>query len=1187
MVLLSNQDSLKNKSEAIYRGKYLKNLLPKVFKTEGDISEFNPRKIEESLIRETGLDSNNADKITEIVVRRIISSGIQFLSGPHIREIVCSVLSEEHFEDERKIYTRIGMPLMDYEAILEHGVTENANQDMNPESIHHWAANRISEEYALLRILNSEESKAHLYGDIHIHMLRYFDLRPFCIDGNTNIPVFDGQKLKILKAKSFDRYFGEDQDYVNVSNKNLSFYTPSGLRNLKYVSRRPSDNHIYKILTKRGKEILLSKDHKVMVFNNSEIKETKVSQLNIRDKLMVLNHEILKGDYHELNLIEELIEECPLGFLNQIYVKDLRNSLMLEKRTKSKSWDDVFCKAEITDYPRSWERGSIPIKEALKLITCYNIPISNLEIGVVGSSISLPAMIKIKKSLLKLIGYFLSEGNYNVKDKTNYNLVLTSKDPLIFNDMEESIRESFDTYITYSTVENKAPQLYFGGKIIYLLFRYVFGIKPRSNKKQLNNIFYNISDHKIKPLISALYSGDGHIVYRPQKSDCEITYTSKSKSLINFLSFIFLTHSIQCHIKEVPYHYDIRGYTGEGVKHLIKIYGGDNISKFSKLVEFLQPTKQKKLEKFLKNHSPQYCKRAPYDYIEKIEKINPSSAYLYDFTLEGDGNWTHHTFYANNILIHNCQEWDPRMILEHGLPPVNSWAHCSKSSPAGSLRVAVTHLAKWLGIIQGEFSGGQGYDYITTFLAPYARGISDREIEQSMQCLIYETNQIFAARGGQVPFTSISCSPTIPAGLNDIKAIGPHGKIIGRYGDYKEECLKLFDALTDVYIKGDQNGKLFAFPKHEIKIKKEWLKEYEESYIKVIEEAVKMGTPYFLNMCPDWMPDEIHSQCCRKFLSGNEIISRCILDPEKRKNVNVWENYVTIGSLQSVSLNLPRYAYLSKDITEYYSILEENLELSAQILMKKWDLMDRRLKTGHLPLCSGTINGEPIYNLRDQNVSIGFTGLNEAVKSLTDYELHESKSSYNLGKKILEYMVAKCNTMSDRDGISYSLWEQPAESSSNRFARLDKKHFPKKANPLGSGQSVYYTNSGHFRYDADIPLSERIKKQGDYHPIVSGGVITHIWLGEQKPDINGLWALTKNICLNTNTAYFAYTTDFTYCPTCRRMSRGGHWSCPLCHSEDVKIYSRVTGYYSEVNRYNAGKKAEWEDRKRYNSINYR
>jgi len=1178
--LVSDSKPLKEKEAEKIRRKYLTKLLPRVFRTEGDVAPFDPVKIEQSLIKETGLDQKSADKITELVVRRIISSGIRFLSGPHIREIVCSILSEQHFEDERKIYTRIGMPLMDYEAILEHGVDENANQDMNPESIHHWAANRISDEYALLRILDSEEAHAHLYGDIHVHMLRYFDLRPFCVDGSTKIPIYNGKHLSLSKAKDFDEYFDKNQDYINVLAKSLSLYTPTGIKKLKYISRRPSDDFINKIITKSGKEILLSDDHRIMIFNDSIARQISTKELNIGDKLMILNNGVLKADHHELNIIEELVKKCPSELLKNIYVKDLRESLITVKQRYSMSWDDVFCKAEILNYPRSWEKGSLPILEAIKIINTFDIPFSNLEIGVVGSPLLIPSILNIEEPILRLIGYFLSEGNYNIQDNQNYNLVLTSKDPYILEDMEQSIRDSFETYITSSLVENKAPQLYFGGKMIYLMFRYVFGIKPYSHQKQLNEIFLNLSDTKLKPLLSALYSGDGHIIYRPKRSDCDITYTSKSKSLIDFLSFIFSTHSIYHYIKEEPYEYEIKEYKGGGIQYRLKIFGGDNILKFSKLVEFHQINKQKKLINFLKNHTPQYSEREPYDIVKQIEKIQPTHPYLYDFTLEGNGDWPNHTFYANNILIHNCQEWDPRMILEHGLPPVESWAHCSKSGPAGSLRVAVTHLAKWLGIIQGEFSGGQGYDYITTFLAPYARGITAREIEQSMQCLIFETNQIFAARGGQVPFTSISCTPTVPDGLLNIPAVGPHGKVVGTYGNYKDECLKLFDALTEVYIQGDHNGKLFAFPKHEIKIKKEWLREFEPSYLKVMEEVATMGTPYFLNMCPDWMPDEIHSQCCRKFLSGNQIIEQCILDPEKRKNANVWENYVTIGSLQSVSLNLPRYAYLSESEDDFFIILDEKMELSARILRKKWNLMEKRLKTGHLPLCSGKINGEPIFNIKDQNLSIGFTGLNEAVRSITGYELHEDDTAYKLGKKILNYMVAKCNTMTERDNKYYSLWEQPSESTSNRLARLDLKHFPKKAIVQSNGKSAYYTNSDHFRYDAEIPLSERIKKQGDLHPIVNGGVITHIWLGEQKPDINGLWELTKNICLNTNTAYFAYTIDFIYCPSCRRMFRGIQFNCPRCHSGDVKVYSRVTGYYSEVNRYNPGKRAEWETRKR-------
>ncbi|MCK4379909.1 MAG: hypothetical protein KAW51_02145, partial [Candidatus Lokiarchaeota archaeon] len=139
MVLASDSKPKKEKEVENINRKYLTKLLPQVFRTEGDVVPFDLAKIEQSLVNETGLDQILAYKITELVVRRIISSGIRFLSGPHIREIVCSILSEQHFEEERKLYTRIGMPLMDYEAILEYGVDENANQDMNPESIHHWA----------------------------------------------------------------------------------------------------------------------------------------------------------------------------------------------------------------------------------------------------------------------------------------------------------------------------------------------------------------------------------------------------------------------------------------------------------------------------------------------------------------------------------------------------------------------------------------------------------------------------------------------------------------------------------------------------------------------------------------------------------------------------------------------------------------------------------------------------------------------------------------------------------------------------------------------------------------------------------------------------------------------------------------------------------------------------------------
>ena len=161
-------------------------------------------------------------------------------------------------------------------------------------------------------------------------------------------------------------------------------------------------------------------------------------------------------------------------------------------------------------------------------------------------------------------------------------------------------------------------------------------------------------------------------------------------------------------------------------------------------------------------------------------------------------------------------------------------------------------------------------------------------------------------------------------------------------------------------------------------------------------------------------------------------------------------------------------------------------------------------------------------------------------------------------------------------------------STAERFAKLDLIHYPNEAIPLGdrSTNSVYYTNSDHLNYAADIPLFERIDKQAEFHPIVQGGVITHIWMGEAYPDPEGLWKFTKNIA-KTPTAYFAFTKDFTQCLKCLKFINGIYNTCPHCGASDdyIEWWSRVTGYYSRVKRFNQGKFQEWHDRKRYNVAN--
>jgi ribonucleoside-triphosphate reductase len=569
-------------------------------------------------------------------------------------------------------------------------------------------------------------------------------------------------------------------------------------------------------------------------------------------------------------------------------------------------------------------------------------------------------------------------------------------------------------------------------------------------------------------------------------------------------------------------------------------------------------------------------------------KIAEQAALLYLSDIDDSLALGHHRgdFHIHKLRFYMlrpfCAAWDLRMILRNGLPPGGS-PHFAVSGTANHPIVAFLHAAKWLGIIQGNFQGGQGYDNFCEYLAPYVRGLPYDEIKQLAQCFIFESNQVYAARS-QTPFTSIDTSPTVSEELRNIPAVSLKGKIDGVYGDYEKECRDLFLAFSETYRDGDANNRVFNFPKHEVKIKKQWLKKFEEEYMYIIDEAVNKGSPYFLNH-PDWLPAQIHSQCCRIIMTKDGVKRFC-RDPEK---FDMSKSYMNIGSLQTISLNLPRYAYKSNRNDDLYiDILEEMFQKVLKILFIKKDLTEKLLKSGKSDVLSNSVIGPttdekiPLFDIDKYSLTIGFVGGNEAAEYHTGHQLHESDEAIKFQTKILKYLSKRCEEESIERQYNITLWEQPAEFAAGKFAMKDLKQFGNKIKVRGDigTNNIYYTNSDHLNYSSDVTLTDRILKQAEFQKIVKGGVITHVWLGEANSDPEGLWKLTKSIA-NTDTAYFAYTFDFTQCMKCFKFVRGVHDNCPSCKSDDVEWWSRVTGYYSRVRRYNNPKFKEWEDRRRY------
>ncbi|MDP7079345.1 MAG: anaerobic ribonucleoside-triphosphate reductase [Candidatus Undinarchaeales archaeon] len=529
------------------------------------------------------------------------------------------------------------------------------------------------------------------------------------------------------------------------------------------------------------------------------------------------------------------------------------------------------------------------------------------------------------------------------------------------------------------------------------------------------------------------------------------------------------------------------------------------------------------------------------------------------------------------VLRPFCFSHDLRFFLRNGYNADGSGIHSASAGPANHAAVAILHATKVLASAQTNCAGGQGYNWFNTLLAPYMKGKSYKEMKQLAQMFIYEMSQIYVARGGQTVFSSIDIEPSVPKQLLDVPAVLPGGKVDKNitYGDFQKETNQFFKAIIDVFSEGDYKGKPFNFPKCEVKVTKEDLKERPDDIKAVDALAAKFGTPYYF-LQQDYMPEYACYQCCSFMMPLSE----------QNNDADLLRGTVRGGALQVVTLNLPNLALEAKGSDEVLmELLHERMNIARDVHVVKRDIINKRIEQGSLPFLSQPIDdtGTLYLEVDKQALEIGLVGLNEMVKLHTGEELHESTGAWAFGLNTVKEMSSVCNELSEEMGLMFGLSRTPAESTANRLATLDIKRHGTRAFYQGEPEKggAYYTNSTHIRPSADLPLFERIKREAAFHPLLSGGAMTHIWLGEAHPSPDALNSLTERILSNTLTGYFAYTKDFTLCGDCDSVHPELVPSCVKCTSKNVDGYSRITGYYQKVSGWNAGKVAELADRKRY------
>lgn len=563
-----------------------------------------------------------------------------------------------------------------------------------------------------------------------------------------------------------------------------------------------------------------------------------------------------------------------------------------------------------------------------------------------------------------------------------------------------------------------------------------------------------------------------------------------------------------------------------------------------------------------------------------------------------------------SAFVPYCVGWSLDRILRIGLitPRV-------RDTPADSFFKALNHIENFLMLAQQEWSGAQALNKVDLYLAAFVNSdkVSYRDLNTGIERLIYNLN--FPSRiGAQTPFTNFTfLLDTVPEVLDDPAIV--NGSERGYLGDYVEEAISIVKSFTEIFIRGDSANQPFTFPIPTIMLTRnfDWNeRKWGDLTYNIFKAATKRGSFYFLNGLSGVIdPAASYAMCCRLTIDKRRLLVSLhkisILSESTRRDLlkvieeygetvrkircrGLWAYPDETGSIGVVTLNMPRLGFLSKgDENILLDKLNDVLNVARNILLKKRRRLEAILRGElmlDLPITKvylGTLN----YHFN----TIGVIGLPEFMANFTrnpllwrDLSRRDIRNAIDIVKKVAKYIGDVISEFEKEDNTPYNLEEVPGEGASYRLASIDYKLFKEYVEkgeyfiPLYDGVP-FYSNS-IIPYYANVSLWDRILWEAEVQQMFTGGVMTHIFLGEEA-EPEALKKLVHNIAVNTKIVYFSITPTLTVCNSCRWCGIGVYTVCPKCNSRKVDIWSRIVGYYRPLSRWNPGKIAEFKSRIHY------
>ncbi|MFZ4396930.1 MAG: ribonucleoside triphosphate reductase [Kiritimatiellia bacterium] len=519
------------------------------------------------------------------------------------------------------------------------------------------------------------------------------------------------------------------------------------------------------------------------------------------------------------------------------------------------------------------------------------------------------------------------------------------------------------------------------------------------------------------------------------------------------------------------------------------------------------------------------------------------------------------------LLSVYCVGWDLQDLLRVGF---RGAAGKAESRPAKHFRTALGQIVNFFYTLQGEAAGAQAFSSFDTLLAPYIRydKLTPAEVRQALQEFVFNVN-VPTRVGFQTPFTNLTMDLKPPAALANEHVVIGGLEMPETYGEFQDEMNLLNSSFLEVMSEGDAKGRVFTFPIPTYNISGDF--DWDAPGLERLwEVTAKYGIPYFANFVnSDMKVDDARSMCCRLRLDKREL--------EKRGGGLFGANPQT-GSIGVVTINMPRLGYLAQDEKEFFTRLNGLMVIARNSLEIKRKVLEQFTEQNLYPYTKYYLRN---VQARHQNFwrnhfsTIGLVGVNEAAVGLLGKGVGTPEGKA-FAARVLDFMRDRLADYQVETGNFYNLEATPAEGTSYRLAKQDRKLYAEMATAGGRGSEPFYSNSTQLPVNYSDDIFQVLDLQDELQKRYTGGTVQHIFLGESVSDPQSVKSFVRTVCQNYRLPYFTLTPTFSVCPS-HGYLRGEVRRCPDCQSE-TEVYSRVVGYLRPVQQWNEGKQAEFEQR---------